>query len=152
MNGEPVDAQALKHGDMLVVLLKGRALNKNRRHQALIVDPLPAGLEVENPNLAYARYAAELGWLDSLSDTLYSESLDDRFVAALDLWPENSEFRVAYLVRAVSPGRYRAPPPQVEDMYKPAFRALGNSGWVRIMPTAGTGVQAVSTAHIGEAR
>ncbi len=82
--------------------------------------------------LAHARSAGELDWLGRLSDTLYTEALDDRFVAALDLGPDRNGFRIAYLARAVSPGKYRAPPPQVEDMYKPAYRALGESGWLRV--------------------
>ncbi len=132
MKGKPADSQSLQQGDMLVVLLEGKALNADMKHQALIVDPLPAGLEVENPRLAHARSAGELDWLGQLSDTLYTEALDDRFVAALDLGPDRSGFRIAYLARAVSPGKYRAPPPQMEDMYKPAYRALGESGWVRV--------------------
>ncbi len=135
MQGKPVDPQDLQQGDMLVVLLAGRALNQDMKHQALVVDPLPAGLEVENPRLAHARSAGELEWLGRLSSTLYSEALDDRFIAALDLGPGSSGFRIAYLARAVSPGRYHAPPPQVEDMYKPVYRALGESGWVRIRPS-----------------
>ncbi len=132
MQGRPADPSALRQGDMLVVLLEGGALNPDLKHQALVVDPLPAGLEVENPRLAHARSAGELGWLGRLSDTLYSDALDDRFVAALDLGPGRDEFRIAYLVRAVAPGKYTAPPPQVEDMYKPAYRAVGESGVVTV--------------------
>jgi len=32
---------------------------------------------------------------------------------------------VFYLVRAVSPGTFRVPPPQVEDMYRPEVRGVG---------------------------
>ncbi len=132
MDGTPVDPQSLRRGDMLVVLLEGGSLTRDMEHQALIVDPLPAGLEVENPRLAHARSAGELKWLNGLTDTLYTDALDDRFVAALDLAPDRRDFRVAYLARAVSPGRYRAPPPLVEDMYKPAYRAVGESGWLTV--------------------
>jgi uncharacterized protein YfaS (alpha-2-macroglobulin family) len=34
---------------------------------------------------------------------------------------------VFYLVRAVSPGTYRVPPPIVEDMYRPEVRGIGKS-------------------------
>jgi hypothetical protein len=98
----------------------------------LIVDPLPAGLEIDNPDLAHARSASDLDWLGELSDTLYTEALDDRFVAALDLDDIKRTYRVAYLVRAVSPGHYRIPGPEVEDMYKPRYRARGEAGWMDV--------------------
>lgn len=33
--------------------------------------------------------------------------------------------QLVYLMRAVTPGRYQVPPTQVEDMYRPELRALG---------------------------
>ncbi len=132
LKGNALGDRPLQQGEMLVMVLEGRLLNSKERHQALIVDPLPAGLEVENTRLAHARSAGELGWMKSLTGTRYTEALDDRFVAALDLGPNRKSFRVAYLARAVSPGRFRLPPPQVEDMYKPAYRALGESAWLNI--------------------
>jgi uncharacterized protein YfaS (alpha-2-macroglobulin family) len=44
-----------------------------------------AGLEIENPHLANAAAAGDLAWVGELTDTRYSDALDDRFVAALDL-------------------------------------------------------------------
>ena len=32
-----------------------------------------------------------------------------------------------YLVRAVSPGTYRVPPPLIEDMYRPEIRGIGKT-------------------------
>ncbi len=134
LNGAAVDPQGLRQGDLLVVLLEGEAQSKGLNHQALIVDPLPAGLEVENARLAHARTTEGLEWLGQLSNTLYSEALDDRFVAALDLGSDQRKFRLAYLARAVTPGRYRAPPTEVEDMYKPRYRGRGESGWLSVVP------------------
>ena len=93
---------------------------------------MPAGLEVENTRLAHARSAGELGWLEQSSGTLYTEALDDRYVAALDLPRAHRSFRLAYLARAVTPGRYRMPPPEVEDMYKPKYRGRGQAGWLEV--------------------
>ena len=36
-----------------------------------------------------------------------------------------SPARLFYLVRAVTPGTYVVPPPQVEDMYRPELRGVG---------------------------
>jgi uncharacterized protein YfaS (alpha-2-macroglobulin family) len=49
-----------------------------------------------------------------------SEFRDDRFTAAFDRKAgDPSVFSVAYVVRAVSPGRYVQPQAFVEDMYRP---------------------------------
>jgi uncharacterized protein YfaS (alpha-2-macroglobulin family) len=131
LQGEPVDLEQVHQGDLLLVRLDGQALTKDLQHQALIVDPLPAGLEAETATLDHARSVSDLAWLKKLSTTLYTEALDDRFVAALDL-NSGGRFRVAYLVRAVTPGLYRLPPPEVEDMYKPRYRGRGAAGWLNV--------------------
>ncbi|MGH8049448.1 MAG: hypothetical protein ACREPB_02185, partial [Arenimonas sp.] len=33
--------------------------------------------------------------------------------------------KLFYIVRAVTPGTYTVPPPQVEDMYRPSIRGVG---------------------------
>lgn len=134
LQGRPLDPLILPQGTVVVVVLEGRAEGEEQSHQALIVDPLPAGLEVESARLARARSITDLAWLGELTTTLYTEGLDDRFVAALDLTPESPAFRIAYLARAVTPGRYRLPPPEVEDMYKPRYRGRGESGWLNLVP------------------
>jgi uncharacterized protein YfaS (alpha-2-macroglobulin family) len=59
---------------------------------------------------------------------------DDRFVAAFSLGtqyrPRNRQgaepqpqFRIAYIVRAVTPGRFTLPAARAEDMYAPAITA-----------------------------
>jgi alpha-2-macroglobulin len=103
-------------------------------NQALLIDLLPAGFEVENARLADTRSTDELAWLPELTPTLYSEYLDDRFVAAVDLDWERRAFTVAYLVRAVTPGTYHLPAAQVEDMYQPQYRARTAVGMVTVAP------------------
>ena len=58
----------------------------------------------------------------------------DYVVAALDLGGDERGFRLAYLARAVNPGSYRLPPPEVEDMYKPRYRGRGQAGWLQVAP------------------
>jgi uncharacterized protein YfaS (alpha-2-macroglobulin family) len=49
-----------------------------------------------------------------------TEYRDDRFVAVFDRQADRQAiYSVAYLVRAVSPGRYVHPPAVIEDMYRP---------------------------------
>ncbi len=130
--GEPVERDTVEQGAVLVVVLEGQALAPDVRHQLLIEDPLPAGLEAESPGLEGSRVLDGLEWLGERSPVRYTDALDNRFVAALDIEPPVREFRVAYTVRAVSPGAYRWGPVVIEDMYKPRFRARGESGWLHV--------------------
>jgi uncharacterized protein YfaS (alpha-2-macroglobulin family) len=99
----------------------------------MVSDPLPAGFEIDNPNLMSAGSTSELGWLDALQDVRHSEFRQDRFLTAVD-WSSDQPFRLAYIVRAVSPGTFHHAAPSVEDMYRPAFRARGETGSVTIAP------------------
>lgn len=129
--GEPVDLNQVSQNEMLVVLITGQAQG-DVHHQALVVDLLPAGLEIENARLANNASADDLDWLPALSETLNTELRDDRFVVALDLDTERREFALAYLVRAVTPGIYRLPAIYIEDMYKPWYFARGTLDKLRV--------------------
>lgn len=131
---EPIDTKSISQGTVMVVMLEGNAATTNIKHKVLILDPLPAGIEIENSNLANAASAADLHWIGELTPTNYTAELDDRLVAALDLDATQKSFKLAYLARAVTPGHYRAPPPWIEDMYRPRYRGRGKSGWIDIAP------------------
>jgi uncharacterized protein YfaS (alpha-2-macroglobulin family) len=118
----------LKEGQVLVVELKVET--SVSMPDALLVDLLPAGLEVENLNLTppeqWADIAVDGVSLDdrgSAATLVHEEYRDDRYVAALKL--EGGAAKLFYLVRAVTPGNYVVPPPQLEDMYRPELRAIG---------------------------
>ena len=86
----------------------------------LLVDRLPAGLEIDNPNLVDGGAIDAFSWLKKDVDPDHTEYRDDRFVAAFDRAENQSAFfNVAYVVRAVAPGKYVYPPTTVEDMYRP---------------------------------
>lgn len=133
LDGAELMPGRVSQSDVLVAVITG-ASQDDLDHQALVVDLLPAGFELENAHLAGSRLVEELGWLPPLSSTLYSEFLDDRYVAAVDLGPQNREFTLAYIVRAVTPGSYRLPAVEVEDMYQPRYRARTEMSSVTIAP------------------
>jgi uncharacterized protein YfaS (alpha-2-macroglobulin family) len=132
LEGKPADLTNLKSGELLVVRLKVAA--SERVSDALVVDLLPAGLELENQNLSDS--SASLGdSADALKESMmdmqqanikHIEFRDDRFVAALAL-DGYTPGTLLYLARAVTPGSYRLPPPQVESMYVPEWRAIGST-------------------------
>ena len=74
---------------------------------------------------------SELGWLDTLNEVAHSEFRQDRFITAVD-WSSDQPFKLAYVVRAVSPGTFHHAAASVEDMYRPDFRARSEMGEITI--------------------
>ncbi len=133
LDGKPIDPRSVRQNDLMVAVIKGRATT-NLEHQALVVDLLPAGFEVENARLADRRDTKSFAWLPALTDTEHEEFQDDRYIAAFDLKKDDGDFVLAYLARAVTPGTYRLPAVHVEDMYKPRHRGRSDMGSVVISP------------------
>jgi uncharacterized protein YfaS (alpha-2-macroglobulin family) len=98
----------------------------------MVNDPLPAGLEIDNPNLLRSGDLRALDWLDP-SSTENAEFRSDRFLAAVDQSGDR-RIQLAYILRAVSPGEFHHPAALVEDMYRPDYRATTASGRVTIQP------------------
>ena len=139
LNGEPFSGRVLTSGDKLLVELTLRS--EQRLRHALIVDLLPAGLEIENQNLrdSYDQSDLEING-EPISEIMYNLSIkyqeyrDDRFVMALDSSRKRNQ-RIYYIVRAVSAGDYKIPPTFAEDMYRPQIRHQGSDeGRLKVLP------------------
>jgi alpha-2-macroglobulin len=135
LDGQKIDLQSaeggassLKQNDRLIVVLTVEGTEAGGR--VLVVDRLPAGLEIENPRLVEGGDLKGFDWLQRPREPQHTEFRDDRFVAAFDFFGERSrgdgpaanvaaKATVAYIVRAVSPGTYVHPAATVEDMYRP---------------------------------
>ena len=132
MDGKPLDITRLKSGELVLVHIAVRA--KERVPDALVVDLLPAGLELENQNLAQSSASLEdasvevKDWMQDMQndDIQHQEFRADRYVAALEV-NDYQTSHLLYLARAVTPGSYRVPPPLVESMYRPGWHALGSA-------------------------
>ncbi|MCX4070852.1 alpha-2-macroglobulin family protein [Aeromonas caviae] len=128
-DGLRFDPAKVKVGDLVVVRLN--VSSESAVPDALLVEMVPAGFELENPALGNSIKLEELSiegkpaWQSEWNDYLkHQEFRDDRYTAALDL-SAGSNQQLVYLMRAVTPGRYQVPPTQVEDMYRPELRAVG---------------------------
>ncbi|MDJ0628540.1 MAG: alpha-2-macroglobulin family protein [Rhodobacter sp.] len=130
MEGEPVSLETVAQGTRLVAVLTVKPFARSEA-RLIIDDPLPAGFEIDNPNLMRGGDVRALDWLTLQSDTRHTEFRQDRFLAAVD-WRSDKEFRLGYIVRAVSPGNFHHPAASVEDMYRPQFRAISETGRVAI--------------------
>jgi uncharacterized protein YfaS (alpha-2-macroglobulin family) len=127
LDGTEVKLDSVQQNERLVVVLKV-AEAETRQARLLLVDRLPAGFEIDNPSLVDSNTLASLNWLTRDVEPTHTEYRDDRFVAAFDrVMGQSAYFSIAYMVRAVSPGRYVHPSAQVEDMYRP--ERFGRTGF-----------------------
>ena len=129
LDGTPVTATDVPVGTRLVAVLTVEPFGR-QAGRLIVNDPLPAGFEIDNPNLLRGGDIAALDWLDT-APAETAQFLQDRFVAAVTRDGEDS-FRLAYILRAVSPGTYRHPAASVEDMYRPALRARTAPGRITV--------------------
>lgn len=124
----------------LVVVLKIEGSEAGGR--VMLVDRLPAGLEIENPRLIDSGDISTFSWLKRNKEPEHTEFRDDRFVAAFNFFGEGGRngsggsskpsATVAYLVRAVTPGSFVHPAATVEDMYRPNRFARTASGRLEV--------------------
>jgi alpha-2-macroglobulin len=107
---------------------------ESRRYHVALVDRLPAGIEVLNPELAVVSAAqasapmtpASVGTATTLAGSWWrwrqwyehQNLRDDRVEAFTSLlWP--GIYTYSYLARATTPGEFFAPPAKAEEMYAP---------------------------------
>jgi uncharacterized protein YfaS (alpha-2-macroglobulin family) len=130
MDGVPVSGQVPSGERMVVVLTVDPFEEVGAR--LILDDPLPAGFEIDNPNLIQSGQIGALEWLKTKA-AQNAEFRSDRFVAAVN-HRGSDPFSVAYIVRAVTPGTYHHPAATVEDMYRAEYRANTATGRVTITP------------------
>lgn len=133
LDGTPADLSDVHQNDELVTVITS-GITEDIQRKALIVDMLPAGLEPETIGLSGDRDNTQFKWLKDLSEPAFTALRDDRYLAGIDMQASKQPVKVAYIVRAVTPGTYTRPGPQVEDMYAPTYHARGDAGTLEVKP------------------
>lgn len=119
LDGDPADPSKAKQNQRFVVVLKVTE-PQPQFGRLILADFLPAGFEIDNPRLVSTGDTGTLPWIQNAQAPVHAEFRDDRFSAAFERKAgDPAVFTVAYVVRAVSPGRYILPQAYIEDMYKP---------------------------------
>ncbi|WBU54585.1 alpha-2-macroglobulin family protein [Paracoccus sp. SCSIO 75233] len=131
--GTPMDPALVAQGQRLVTVVEIRPFDEDAEGQIIVTDPLPAGFEIDNPNLIEAGELDDLDWLDLTTDTDMTEFRADRFATSLEIWG-GATLRFAYRIRAVTPGSFHHPAATVSDFYRPERRGWTGSGTVVILP------------------
>lgn len=127
--GNPVDLNAIRQGDLLVVRIEAKALNQPLEN-VVIADLLPAGLEIENPRL---KTSASIPWLEDSAEPQYMDVRDDRMLL-FDTIPSYDARTFHYAARAATAGSFVVPPVRGEAMYDPGFNSTASSGRMTILP------------------
>ena len=108
----------------------------SRRVHVALVDPLPAGLEILNPDLAVTaatppdsnRSQTGRRWWGSWYQ---HQNLRDERAEAFTPYLWAGVYEYSYLARATTPGAFVAPPAKAEEMYAP--ETFGRTGTDRII-------------------
>jgi uncharacterized protein YfaS (alpha-2-macroglobulin family) len=97
------------------VLVAVEAINTTARHAVAFVDPLPAGFESVNTELATSERAAT----DRSESRWDHRNLRDNRNEAFAMDLADGAHRFSYTVRATTPGTFLAAPAKAEEMYSP---------------------------------
>ena len=138
MKGEPAKLASAKQGEQFVTVLKFNSTS-NKSRTTVIADLLPAGFEIETiltPDSGASSRdnggsEGAFKWMGQISPFDVTEARDDRFIASLSS-DGRENYTAAYIVRAVTPGEFVLPGAVVEDMYRPADRAITAAGTLSI--------------------
>jgi len=131
--GQPADLSKVKAGELLVVVLEGKA-DGPLAGPLRVEDRVPAGFSIETVRPAGSDRAGGLAWLDTVSDPGWQEVQDNRYAAELPAAQGAKGFRLAYLMRAGQPGRFTLPPAIAQDTVQGDRQARADGGVVTVLP------------------
>ncbi len=136
LDGEPVSLDEAQQNGRYVIVLSVKEERPLLGH-LVVEDRLPAGFQIENPRLLPESGPGALPWLKTQGRPAHTAFRDDSFMAAFALTNPNRQepatLRMAYTVRAVTPGEYVQGGAKVEDMYRPERFARTAPGKVRVV-------------------
>ncbi len=131
INGSTIDPDKLPQNSTFVMVIEGAATD-GQAHHAVVLAGLPAGWEIAGRFPAGKVPGME--WLGELNDTETQAALDDRYAAVVSLSAEQPSFRLAVILRAVTPGSFEYPGIAVADMYRPAVFARQGTVHIAVTP------------------
>ncbi len=113
-----------------------------RRYHVALIDPLPAGFEIMNPDLAVTgvipgntggrgsnQFSFRWGWRGTWFD--HQNFRDDRAEAFSSII-RGGVYEYSYVARATTPGEFIAPPAKAEEMYHPETFGRSETDFVTV--------------------
>jgi uncharacterized protein YfaS (alpha-2-macroglobulin family) len=114
-----------KQNDLIVVHLTLKAQRDASVENIVVTDLLPAGLEIENTRLSALPNPE---WTSNASTAEHTDYRDDRVHFFTSVSGDVKHFY--YLVRAVSPGKFRLGPVSADAMYNGDYRSYHGAGTI----------------------
>ena len=107
----------------------------SRRVHVALVDPLPSGLEILNPDLAVtAAPPRESNWSRTerrwWGSWYQHQNLRDERAEAFTSYLWAGVYEYSYMARATTPGAFVAPPAKAEEMYAPETFGRTGTDWI----------------------
>jgi uncharacterized protein YfaS (alpha-2-macroglobulin family) len=133
LDGSSLNPDKLAQNTVFLMVIDGRATD-GQAHQAMLIAGLPAGWEIAGRFPGGT--VTGMGWLGTLATPDAQAAADDRYAAALTLGADQPGFRLAVMLRAVTPGDYEYPGMVLADMYRPAIFARQNTVRITVLPPA----------------
>ena len=111
-----------------------RMVAPTRRYHVALVDNLPAGIEIINPELAvsgnvFLNYSDELR---KRSFWFIHQNLRDNRAEAFTTLLSEGVWNYSYLARATTPGNFVVPPAKAEEIYAPETFGRSKTDFVKI--------------------
>jgi uncharacterized protein YfaS (alpha-2-macroglobulin family) len=131
MDGTSINPDKLTQNTTFVLVIDGRATD-GQDHHAVVLAGLPAGWEIAGRFPGGT--VAGMDWLGTLSATDSEAAADDRYAAAISLTADQPAFRLAVILRAVTPGDFEYPGITLADMYRPGVFARQGSVRITVNP------------------
>jgi uncharacterized protein YfaS (alpha-2-macroglobulin family) len=132
LTGKPIDPAAMRLNDRLVIVLTGRFTGQGQPH-AMVTDRLAGGWRIEAASLTDP--ATRFPWLKELTGSGWATLRQGAFVASPLIGGERREFKLAYVVRAATPGQFTLPGAYIADINQPGLSARSPAGRIKIDPS-----------------
>lgn len=121
--------KVFQQGELLIAEISVKSLSKDL-HNVVVVDMLPAGVEIENPRLKTRSNNSILHQQSFRPNNI--DIRDDRLIL-FGSFPKDKEQKFYYSLRAVTEGSFTLPPISAEAMYDPSKSAVAGTGTIQVV-------------------
>ncbi len=126
--GNKVTNNQFKQNDLIVIHLELSNLSNTYVDNIVVSDILPAGFEIENPNVTEV---PDVDWIENNSSFDFRDIRDDR-INYFSTLTSNETRHFYYVVRAVSKGVFQMGPVGADAMYDGEYHSYSGGGLVAI--------------------
>ncbi|ACL69722.1 alpha-2-macroglobulin family protein [Halothermothrix orenii] len=128
--GDEIDTSEIIQGELIIAEITVEA-DRNKVNNVVVVDMLPAGLEIENPRLGSR---SRLEWAEESTLPIeYQDIRDDRLLLFTTIKNKGRKYKYYYTLRAVTAGEFTLPPVKAECMYEPELNSISSSGQIKVI-------------------